>query len=348
MKVCIVPYGDTWTHQGGHKTQQLRTAAALWRTGVHVVIGGAGLATTQPFDVVHFFGDPTELTRLGRPRGRLVVSPVYFPATVRLGPVRRRVGRGASIVNRLYHGLSRVRHPKLRASQWERFRDSLRAIATADLLVVNSVAEGRLLSDDLGRYTTGTPVPPVAVVHSGVEPVFFGGSAERGRALVGHGAFVLCVGRPEPIKNQLALSHAMRGVPRRLVLVGEVLPGNGAFLDACRHALPSLVHIPNLSPGQLADVYAAADVHVLASHYETTGLSTAEALAAGTPVVIGRGPCVEEYFADCARVVDPDSPKEIRAAILAAIDAPMGCESETAKRYSWDRTAQELLVAYGG
>lgn len=342
-----MPYGKTWTHQGGHKTQQLQTAVALRRAGAYVVIADAALAGVQPFDIVHFFGDPTEMIRLGRPRGRLVVSPVYFPASVQLGPVRRKVGRGASVANRLFHSASCLRHPRARAHQWDLFRDSLRGIAAADLLMVNSVAEGRLLSADLRRYASGTHVPPIAVAHSGVDRVFFSGSAARGHALVGEDPFVLCVGRPEPIKNQLALSLAMRGVSRRLVLVGQVLPGNEAFLEACRRVLPSLVHIPNLPPERLADVYAAADAHVLASHYETTGLSTVEALAAGTPVVIGRGPCAEEYFGNCARVVDPDRPKEIRAAVLAALEGPQGCERETAQRYSWDRTAQELLAAYG-
>jgi glycosyltransferase involved in cell wall biosynthesis len=346
MRVCLVPNGRTWAHQGGHRTQQLRTAVALGRAGASVVLGGAQLASSLPFDIVHYFGDPTELVELSRPKGRLVVSPVYFPASVQLGVVERRVGWGSQSWNRFRHALTCTRHPAIRSQQWRDLRASLRALAVADLIVVNSRAEGRLLVDDFRRYEPSQKMPPFAVAYSGVDGVFFEGSPERGRKLVGEEPYVLCVGRPEARKNQLLLCHAMRGVPRRLVLIGQVLPGNERLMEACRHALPSVVHLPHLEPAALADVYAAADVHVLASHYETTGLSTLEAMAAGTPVVVGRGPCVEEYFGGCGSFVDPKNVREIREAIVAALGRPRGCERRMARSYSWERTADELLRAY--
>jgi glycosyltransferase involved in cell wall biosynthesis len=346
VRVCLVPGGRSWAHQGGHRTQQLRTAVALKRAGASVMLADAALASSLPFDVVHFFGDPRELLDLGRPSGRLVVSPVYFPASVQLGVVQRRIGWGAEPWNRFRHALTCARHPSLRAGQWDDLRSSLRGLASADLIVVNSRAEGRLLVDDFRRYVPDVKLPSFAVAYSGVDEVFFGGSPERGRELVGHEPFVLCVGRPEARKNQFLLCRAMQRVPRRLVLIGQVLPGNERLMDACRQALPSLIHVPHLEPASLADVYAAADVHVLASHYETTGLSTLEAMAAGTAVVIGRGPCVEEYFGGCGSFVDPKDVKEIRQAILAAVGKPRSCEREMARSYSWERTARELLAAY--
>jgi glycosyltransferase involved in cell wall biosynthesis len=186
----------------------------------------------------------------------------------------------------------------------------------------------------------------VHVVHSGVDPMFANGSAERGRELVGPEPFVLCVARVEPIKNQISLALAMRDVPRRLVLVGSVLPGNERYLEACRRALPALMHVPHIDRALLPHVYAAADVHVLPSWFETTGLVTMEALAAGTPAVAGRGPCVEEYFGGRVTLARPLDIGSLRAAIGIALEESSGRGRDVVDRYSWDRTARGLVEAY--
>jgi glycosyltransferase involved in cell wall biosynthesis len=181
-----------------------------------------------------------------------------------------------------------------------------------------------------------------------VEPSFFAGSAERGRAILGNDPFVLCVARIEPLKNQLALVRAMRSIPRRLVLVGAVPAGHEAYFRACTTALPSLVHLPHVERKTLPHVYAAADVHVLPSWYETTGLATLEALAAGTPCVAGHSPCVEDYFSASARLHRPGDKRNLRANILAALNEPRGRGRALAASLTWDRTATEILDAYTG
>ena len=70
--------------------------------------------------------------------------------------------------------------------------------------------------------------------------------------------------------------------------------------------------MPHIEHELLRHAFAAAAVHALPSWYETTGLSTLEALAAGRPVVVSGGPCVEEYFAGCARFCNPGSIRSIR------------------------------------
>ncbi|MGH9124828.1 MAG: glycosyltransferase [Acidimicrobiales bacterium] len=324
----------------------MQTARALRQAGASVVVGGAELAATAGFDIVHFFGDPASLLAYGRPRGQLIVSPVYFPASVQLGPVRSSTTSVGTGMDRLHHVGRCLRHPRDRRRQWDELRCSLTSIASADKIVVNSHAEGQLLVEDIRRYAGAVDMPPLHVAYSGVDDVFFSGTAARGRSLVGEAPFVLCVARPEPLKNQVALSRAMQAVDRRLVLIGEVLRGNERFFARCLEMLPSLVHLPDLGPGDLADVYAAADAHVLASHYETTGLATLEALAAGTPAVVGRGTCVAEYYGTAVRAVDPNDFRDIRRGILEALAGPAGTEAATARRYPWTRTSRELLAAY--
>jgi glycosyltransferase involved in cell wall biosynthesis len=341
MRVLLVPFPHSWRVEGGHRTQQMQSARALRRAGAQVAIGEVGLARSARFDVVHVFGDPRPLLDLGRPPGRVVVSPVHLPAAVELGPVRWRGGCRTWVMSHLGHRLRTLRHPGAQRRRWAEVRARLEAMARADVIVANSRAEARLVEDD----AVG-PMPAIRVAYSGVDQSFFAGSAARGRSMLGGDPFVLCVGRVEPIKNQLTLARAMRSVPRRLVLVGAVLPGNEGYLRACLATLPSLVHVPHVDRSLLPHLYAAADAHALPSWYETTGLATLEALAAGTPCVAGRGPCVEDYFDGRVRLHRPGDERGLRASILGALGEARGRGRELAARFNWERTAEELLDAY--
>jgi glycosyltransferase involved in cell wall biosynthesis len=343
MRVLLVPFPETWRVEGGHRMQQVQTARALHRAGVGVAIGDLELAFSAGFDIVHFFGDPRPLLRVGRPPGRLVVSPVHFPAAMELGPTFREGGFGSTTRTVARHWARSVRHLGRGRRHRADFHDRMAAMAAVDLIVANSRTEASLLVRDAVE-----PLPSIRVAHSGVDPAFFEGSAEEGRRLIGQDPFVLCVGRIEPRKNQLSLARAMQRIPRRLVLIGAVLQGNEAYLEACRRVLPSLVHVAHVPWDRLPDLYAAADVHVLPSWYETTGLATLEALAAGTPAVAGRGPCVEDYFGNHVRLHAPRSIGQLRRAIRRALEGPTGRERELAASFNWDRTAKELLDAYGG
>jgi len=343
IRVLVVPYPGSLEVVGGHVTQMRETVEALGRAGVAAQIGSPERAMDGDADIVHCFGDPRPLLRLGRPRGRLVVSPIYLPRWFTLGPYFRRPGYQHVLATRLRHHASWVRRPGAWIRRYRDFQDMLRALAAVDLLVVNSDAEAALLRRDArGR------LPEVRVAHSGVSREAFDGDAERGRELLGidDEPFVLSVARIEPGKNSLGLALALRGLPYRLVLVGSVLPGNERYLAAVQDAAATLTHVPHLDHRLVRHAHAAAAAHALPSWYETTGLSTLEALATGTPVVASGGPCERDYFADCAAFCRPASVKSIRGAILRAVGDPKGNEREVAHRYTWDRTARELIDAY--
>jgi glycosyltransferase involved in cell wall biosynthesis len=342
MRVLVVPYPASLDVVGGHVTQQLETVRALERAGVTARVGSAEEALNPDFDIVHAFGDIRPLLRLGRPKGRLVVSPIYFPRWFVLGPYFQRPGYPYVLATSFRHYAGWLRRPRARYRRRTDFRSMQAALATADVVVVNSSAEASLVRHD------AADLPPLRVAYSGVAREAFDGDAAHGRELLGIGdePFVLSVSRVEPRKNTLALALALRELPYRLVLVGPVLRGNERYLEAVRKAAPHLVHVPHLEHDLVRHVHAAAAVHALPSWYETTGLSTLEALATGTPVVVGEGPCVREYFGDCAAFCRPVSVTSVRGAIVRALDRSTGRECDVARSYSWDRTAQELLRAY--
>lgn len=346
MRILFVPYPGSWGHEGGHRTQQGEMARALEQLGAEATVGTVEDAHAGRFDVVHAFNDLRPLLAHGRPPGRIAFSPVYWPLSVVFGPIHRRPGATGRTVTRVRHAFSPIVH---RADWHARRSDAqaaLAAIGDADLLVTYSHAEAALVAHDSKR-----PLPPKHVAYSGVGERFFEGDAAAGRSLLGLGAepFVLCVARPEPIKNQLVLAEAMRDRPERLVLVGEVLPGNERYLDDCRRLCPGLVHVPHLDHDDLRHVYAAATVTVLPSWFEVSGLALLESLAAGTAIVAARNPCLEEYYGGIARFHAPSDVAGLRNAIAETIPAPL-CAGEDARaharRFSWRASAEQLLGAY--
>lgn len=343
MRVLIVPYPGTLEIVGGHVTQQVETVRALQRAGIAASLGTVDEAVEGYHDVVHFFGDVRPLLARGRPRGRLVVSPIYFRRAFVLGPHYQRPGYLYKGVKQLRSKAAYLAHPSAKQHRRRGFRAVLAGWASADLLVVNSHAEGQLLREDAG------PLPAIQVAYSGVAAEAFHGDVAMGRELVGVGdePFVLSVARVEPRKNALAIALAVRRLPYRFVLVGDVHPANAGYLATVVRACPHLVHVPRIEHSLIRHVHAAATVHVLPSWYETTGLSTLEALAADTPAVVSGGPCVEEYFSACAELCRPESVASVRRAIVRAAASPSGRGREAARRYTWDRTATELAAAYG-
>jgi glycosyltransferase involved in cell wall biosynthesis len=341
MKVLLVPTATGLV--GGHTTQLVETQLALRRAGISVETGTVGEVNAERWDIVHAFGDIRPLLQQRIPLPRLVVSPLYFPRSVVLGPVFRGGTRGAKLYVSTRHWASHIR----RREEWRRRLNDFHAMhlawERADVVIVNSAAEARLLQRDaIDGYRD------VRVAYSGVGQMAFGGEPRQGRRLIGIGddPFVLSVGRIEPRKNQLSLALALRDLSLRLVLVGEVLPGNERYFSAVRKAAPEVIHVPHLEHEDLRHVYAAAAVHALPSWFETTGLVTLEALAAGTPVVVDNGPCPLEYFSGCAATCDPADVRSIHRAIASAAQKPLGCERARARRFSWDNTAEDLIYIY--
>lgn len=345
MRVALVMYPGIMKLVGGHVTQIEETARALRRRGVDVeIVEIEDAVSDETADVVHAFGDIRPLLALGTPKGRLVASPIYFPRSVLLGPVYSHGGARHVLEARLRHVARAVRHAAERRRRTADLRAMHDAWRQADLIVVHSEAEGELLQRDAGRFER------LRVAYSGVADEAFGGDAAEGRRLLGIGdePFVLSVARVERRKNHLSLALALRGLPVRLVIVGAVLPGNEKRLAEVKRVLPDLVHIPHLEHRLVRHAHSAAVLHALPSWYEVTGLSTLEALAAGRPAVVARGPCVREYFDGCASFCEAGSIRSIRRAVERALEGPLGCEQERARAFSWDRTARELLEAYRG
>lgn len=217
---------------------------------------------------------------------------------------------------------------------------------TTNLLLPNSRAE----AEQLGRHFS-VPHSRMRVAPNGVDARFASADAAYFERMTGRRDFVLCVGRIEPRKNQLGLLQALRGTGMRVVLIGDVVPGHEAYLQACRRTagdcalfLGGVRHDDPL----LASAYAACRCLTLVSWYETPGLAALEAALTGTPLVLTSDGACQEYFAEHARYVTPGDTKAIRDSIVEAYHSPRSAElaAMVRERFTGPAVARATKEAY--
>ncbi|MGC9947473.1 MAG: glycosyltransferase family 1 protein [Bryobacteraceae bacterium] len=98
--------------------------------------------------------------------------------------------------------------------------------------------------------------------------------------------------------------------------------------------------------------FESAALFVFPSLYEGFGLPPLEAMASGTPVVASNAGALAEVLGDAALLVNPENVFEIARAIQEALlDEDLRGEliakgKAQAARYSWERTAREVLEVY--
>lgn len=228
-----------------------------------------------------------------------------------------------------------------------------RTLFAADLLLTPSEAVRRELIDlgvDPGR---------VRAIHHGTGVLSEAAPAPLPPAIPPR--FALHVGTIEPRKNVAVLLAAWRRMraagiaPPPLVLCG----GWGWNAEEVRAQIDEaardgwVVHLGYVTAGELAALYAAAELVALPSFYEGFGLPAIEALAAGAPLVASDLPVLREVAGDAALYVPPDRP-DLWAKTIAALlaDGDLRAELrrkglERAKLFNWTRAAAETARAFG-
>jgi len=141
----------------------------------------------------------------------------------------------------------------------------------------------------------------------------------------------------------------------RLVLVGTRLRQNvKTILNTVRDfdLGDKVIFTGQVSQEDLLLLYNAAKLFVYVPLYEGFGFPVLEAMSCGVPVVASNISSIPEIAGDAARLVDPYKVEEIALALYeiitnSALRASMVKKGfEVAKRFSWERTAQETLAVY--
>jgi D-inositol-3-phosphate glycosyltransferase len=271
--------------------------------GVRVVHLPAGPEQPMARERIHGhleeFGDGVDAWRIARGVEYDLVHAHYWLSGVVGLALRERWGVP---VLQMFHTLARLKNRVARSADdlepEVRIREETRVIAEVDRVVAANVVERA----DLARLYGATP-SRIAVIPCGVDTELFRpGDRETARAVLGlpPGPLLLYVGRLAPIKGLDTLLDALaqvRGGGRRvqLLVVGgdadEPVDGHEADLRRRIIALgleQAVRFVPAQPQGVLPAYYAAADVSLLPSYYESFGMVALEAMACGSPVIASR------------------------------------------------------------
>lgn len=217
-----------------------------------------------------------------------------------------------------------VHHPLalesgLSVAQAEEFRASERAaLAAARHVVVTSAATARLLQADYG-----VPADRITVACPGNDPAPAAPGSNGGIVRL------LAIGALVPRKGfdvLIAALAALPDLPWHLTIAGDRCrdPKAAAQLDAdiVRYKLSDrVVVLGAVSAERIAELYAGADLFVLASRFEGYGMVFSEAIAHGLPVIgTTAGAIPETVPAGAGVLVAPDDIAALATALRCMID----------------------------
>ena len=218
--------------------------------------------------------------------------------------------------------------------------------------------------DNLARLYNASP-ERIGIVPCGVNlRLFYPAAKAAAREKLGlnpSDTILLYIGRFDPLKGLNSLLEAMPYLknrhPIRLVIVGGDGNQSSEYKAMVRKAnqlgIDKMVIFAGQSDQQnLPPFYAAADVLVMPSSYESFGMVGLEALASGRPVVSTPVGAVDSLIrksqAGCI-VADP-SPRTIAAGIQSVIRnqniPPAEAIRESILEFSWSNVASAVIAEY--
>jgi glycosyltransferase involved in cell wall biosynthesis len=278
---------------------------------------------------------------------KLVDCDVTFGANYFLPRLHAAVARRRVVT---VHDLTYKRFPELLQNETlhNLERHMQRELALSDAVICVSESTRR----DLLHYYQADPRRIVTVL-SGVGPLAEGSSATEAPANLPP-RYLLFVSTVEPRKNLGVLLDAFEALKARgaydgaLVVVGKI--GWKAETIVPRLRRPGIHHLDYLEPGQLAAVYARAELFVFPSIYEGFGFPLLEAMAHGVPTLAARSSSLPEVGADATLYFEPRDAKTLATLIeRVTSDVPLRTEliARGRKRVAelrWDDAATQTLA----
>jgi glycosyltransferase involved in cell wall biosynthesis len=226
------------------------------------------------------------------------------------------------------------------------------ALVRAHRVIATSAATARLLVSDYG-----VPAGRLTVIRPGTDQI---AACPRERA--GPMA-MLAVGAVVPRKGYDVLVAALaklRDLSWRLTIVGDhgrsPETARRLFIEIARLDLLGRIDFAGaVAPAQLSEFYAAADLFVLASHFEGYGMAYSEAIAHGVPVVgTTAGAIPDTVPRGAGMLLPPGDVDALAAALRLLIENPAardllaaGARAAAATFPSWAQSAELFAQVLG-
>jgi glycosyltransferase involved in cell wall biosynthesis len=217
----------------------------------------------------------------------------------------------------------------------------------AEVITPNTTEEGKLFVDAFR-----IPKKNVIVIPNGVEERFAHAKPGLFEREYGIKNFILSVGHIGPErKNYLRLIEALERIDHPAVIIGRIedTPSGRACLErASRNPRLLMVDAIPHDSMLLASAYAACDVFVLPSQFETPGIAALEAGLAGAKIVITQIGGTREYFGNDAIYVEPVSAKNIAEGIEAALKNKKDnvLRTRIQKEFLWEKVGEKTKQVY--
>jgi glycosyltransferase involved in cell wall biosynthesis len=294
-----------------------------------------------PLPVEHFVGD----------------VDIYHATDFVLPPTRRGTHTLLTV-----HDLSFVRSPETASPRLRSYLSKVvpDSIRRADHVLADSEATRQ---DIIDLY--GTSPKKIETLLSGVNPSFKPVTDPkkikhvRRRYDLDDFPFILSVGTIQPRKNYGRLIQSLKIIRDQGHDVHVVIAGGRGWLEdeiytaLDRFEMQPYVHFIGFAADEdLPTLYSAATCSFFVSLYEGFGLPVLESMACGTPVITSNISSLPEVAGDVAPMVDPMQVDEIANELLNVIEDTAHREAlsvqgiQHAKRFTWDKTARQLIQAY--
>ncbi|MGO1368492.1 glycosyltransferase family 4 protein [Senegalia sp. (in: firmicutes)] len=191
------------------------------------------------------------------------------------------------------------------------------------------------------------------IIPNGINPYFLNNRYFRDNIENQETLNIITVGYIGKRKNQLTVCEAVKalnesGVKAKYTVIGKVL--DDKIFDIIK-SYSFVNYIPFLSREELIEEYRKADIYVMASLTETFGLTYAEAMSQGLPVIYSRGQGFDKQF-DEGTVgfhVNSKDPYEIKLRILEILDNYKGISNNCTllcSNFNWKDISRKYIDIY--
>ncbi len=338
MHVLFTASQATALTRGGVQTQVLQTKEALENLGVHVTLFDTWRNfQANEFDLVHVFSANMatyHFARAVKTKGLpLVISPIFY--TRRTDKIVKNVIKIDRFISRRIRGI------------WTDYGLIAEMCNWAEAVTPNTTEEGKLFVDAFG-----IPAKKVIVVPNGVEERFAHATPALFEREYGIKNFILSVGHIGPErKNILRLIEALESINHQAVIIGRIedtLSGRACLERASRNSRLLIIDAIPHDSMLLASAYAACDVFVLPSQFETPGIAALEAALTGAKIVITPVGGTKDYFKNDAIYVEPTSTENIAEGIQTALKNKKDnlLQARIQKEFLWERVGKKTKQVY--
>ncbi|HET7060339.1 MAG TPA: glycosyltransferase family 1 protein [Candidatus Saccharimonadales bacterium] len=219
---------------------------------------------------------------------------------------------------------------------------------------VTILTPSKFVKDDIVRYTGANPTK-ITVTYEAADII-----TDAPEPIVGLDGkqFLVYLGRPTPHKNLERLIDAFVKIrashPQLMLVLAGKKDANYERIesDVRSRGIRGVYFAGFANEGRLRWLYENCAAYVFPSLSEGFGLPGLEAMTHGAPVVSSNATCLPEIYGDAAHYFDPLDTQAMADAInevLTDKDLRAGLirrGREQAKKYSWQRMAEQTLSVY--